>query len=173
MKFEMIGGQDVKKTLSAMVTRLGGVLDCGLPKSPKDNDYPWQEAEASGSRTHRHVLQDYAPFNVPIDLCCVESEFKVVNANPSVLRQSFYEHYWRSFPNIAKKVMSVFPRTHEYYHRSQGTEYGFVWQCVCDQLSVSCVGLMRHCPRPGGRLPCMARDTGGEINVSHAAGVIK
>ena len=69
--------------------------------------------------------------------------------------------------------MSVFPRTHEYYRRSQGTEYGFVWQSVCDQLSVSCVGLMRHCPHPGGRLPCMSRDTGGWINLSHAAGVIK
>ena len=148
--------------LTELVLRQGGVVDCGLPISPEDKEYTWQEHEAGlNNRTHRHILRDHTQCNTPIDLCCMKTEFKVVDAHPGVLRQCFYDHEWRSFPNAPRTIMDHFPQWHSSYARSCGTEGGNVWQQVCDQLSIGCVSLMRHCSSPGGRGPCLHRDTGG------------
>ena len=130
---------------------MGAVVDSGLQKKPEDTAYDVQEDQYIPERNHRGVLSDYTSLNVPTSVQCWDSDLVVVNAHPSLLRQTFYEYSWRAFSNIDQVVLSHTPLEHDMYRRAH-VDRASVWRQICDKMSMSCVSLMRHFPSPGAVL---------------------
>ena len=85
----MIGGKRVNETITDLIDKTRGVVDSGIPASPGDAEYIRQEnLDEIYNRTHRNVLRDYTDLHVPADLNVTETQFRVMDASPAMLRES-------------------------------------------------------------------------------------